>query len=183
MRGGHWLRLTDWVQQLAPRRVATLEAIYLTPAAGQPMQRVTSATLGDRGLVGDRYAVAAGHWQGPDGCAVTLIRAEDLERIERRAGVAVLGGEHRRNLVVRGLPRGALESGTLVIGPVVLQVVGARPPCGYLERLTQPGMVRALRGRGGACARVRTPGPMGVGDIVRWEAVGSGTSAGDGGTN
>lgn len=180
------MRLLEWGLRLLPpwgrHRPATLEAIYLAAGAGEPMQPVTSITLGDQGLMGDRYAVGAGHWQGPDGCAVTLIRAEDLEWIARRRGLAVMDGEHRRNLVVRGLPRGALESGMLAIGPAALQVVGPRPPCGYLERLTRPGMVRALLGRGGACARVVTPGAIAVGDAVRWEAAQAGTSAGGGRT-
>lgn len=165
------LRLARILNRLRPagRRPAVLEAIYLAPAAGRPMVSVTTATLVAEGLAGDRYALGGGHWQGPDGCAVTLIRAEDLGRIHRRAGIALLAGEHRRNLVVRGLPRKALEEGVLHLGQAAsLEVAGPRPPCGYLERLTQPGVVRALRGRSGACARVAGPGPIGVGDPVRW---------------
>jgi MOSC domain-containing protein YiiM len=36
----------------------------------------------------------------------------------------------------------------------VLEYDRPRPPCGYVESLTQPGMTRALGRRGGICARV-----------------------------
>lgn len=172
--------LGDWLRRLLAGTPATLEAIYLAPAAGRPMQWVAEATLSGQGLEGDRYAAAAGHWQGPDGCAVTLIRAEDLGWVQRRTGIAVMAGEHRRNLVIRGLPRKALASGILRVGQARLAVLGPRPPCGYLERLTQSGMARALRGRSGACARVLTPGAVRRGDTVRWEPPFPGTPAGDG---
>ena len=95
-----------------------------------------------------------------------LIRAEALDRIRRRTGLAVSAGEHRRNLVVRGLSRRALERERITIGSVVFAVQGPRPPCGYLERLTEPGMARALRGRSGICLRVAEPGALAVGDGV-----------------
>ncbi|HKJ70867.1 MAG TPA: MOSC domain-containing protein [Gammaproteobacteria bacterium] len=157
---------------LRRRRGAVVEAIYVAPEAGAPMRSLEAAEVSGAGLAGDRYAAGAGYWQGPDACAVTLIRAEDLERIARRTGLAVAAGEHRRNLVVRGLRRGDLEGGRLVIGEALLAPQGARPPCGYLERLTRPGMARALRGRSGVCLRVERAGTLRVGDIVR---IGPGT--------
>ncbi len=38
--------------------------------------------------------------------------------------------------------------------------------CRYIERLTQPGMTRALKGRGGICARVIGNGTVRVGDEI-----------------
>ncbi len=40
------------------------------------------------------------------------------------------------------------------IGEAVLEYDRPRPPCKHVQDLTQPGMTRALRGRGGICARV-----------------------------
>jgi MOSC domain-containing protein YiiM len=128
--------------------------------------------VGPGGLAGDRYATGSGHWQGPDACPVTLIRAEDLARIERRTELPLAAGEHRRNLVVRGLRRRDLAGGRVRIGDAVLVITAPRPPCGYLERLTRPGMVRALNGRSGVCLRPETPGTLRLGDAVRPEPAG-----------
>lgn len=146
-----------------------LEAIFVAPAAGAAMRPVSSVAVSEAGLAGDRYALASGHWQGPDACPVTLIRGEDVDRIGRRSGLPLAAGEHRRNLVVRGLRQGDLAGARLIIGEVVFAVIGPRPPCGYLERLTRPGMARALRGRSGVCLRVVQGGTLARTDAVRCE--------------
>ena len=150
------------------RSPPALEAIFVAPRAGDPMQAVASARAQDSGLAGDRYAEGAGHWLGPDACAVTLIRAEDVDRIQRRSGLSLSSGEHRRNLVVRGLRMRQPVGSRLRIGDAVLVVVAPRPPCGYLERLTQRGMARALGRRSGFCLRVVQAGDMRTGDPVHW---------------
>lgn len=147
-------------------RVGRLEAIFLAEAAGAPVRAVSRIEAVAGGLAGDRYAVGRGHWRATDACQVTLIRAEDLDRIRRRTALPVLAGEHRRNLVVRGLRPRDLAAGHLRIGGAVFAVQGPRPPCGYLETLTLPGMARALRGRSGICLRVEEPGQLAVGDEV-----------------
>lgn len=158
---------------LRRRPGAVLEAVFLAEAAGAPMRPVAAVEVGSAGLAGDRYAAGNGHWQGPDACPVTLIRAEDLARIEARTGLPLTAGEHRRNLVVRGLRRRDLAGGRLCIGGAVLAIMGPRPPCGYLERLTRTGMVRALNGRSGVCLRAEGAGTMHPGDAVRVEAADS----------
>ena len=151
------------------KKPATLEAIFLAPESGAPVVAVAEAAAEETGLVGDRYAAEQGFWRGPDACPVTLIRAEDLEQIQRRHHLAVAAGEHRRNLVVRGLPSAELTDGVLALGDVRLRLTGPRPPCGHLERLTQRGMVRALRKSGGACARIIQPGALHAGMAIHKE--------------
>lgn len=164
--------------RLLGRRQPVLEAIFLAPAAGRPMAEGTAVRVEAGGLAGDRYAVGEGFWHGPDACAVTLIRGEDLDRIQRRTGLPLSAGEHRRNLVVRGLRPQSGSGGLIGIGEAVLAVAGPRPPCGYLEQLTRPGMARALRGRSGLCMRVVQPGRLQVGDPVRWiDGAGAGFEA------
>ncbi|SFD93831.1 MOSC domain-containing protein [Thiohalospira halophila DSM 15071] len=157
-----WPRSTD-------KKSATLEAIFLAPEAGAPVVAVAKATVGEAGLVGDRYAAQKGFWRGPDACPITLIRAEDLDLIQRRHHLAVTAGEHRRNLVVRGLPSRQLTDGVLVLGDVRLRLTVPRPPCLYLERLTQRGMGRALRKSGGVCARIIQPGSLHAGMAIHKE--------------
>lgn len=154
--------------RLLGRAPAVLEAIFVAPTAGAPMAEVAAIRAEADGLVGDRYAADAGYWRGPDACPVTLIRAEDVDRIQRRSGLPLAAGEHRRNLVVRGLRSRHLPGGRIRIGDAVLAVTAPRPPCGYLERLTRRGMARALRGRSGFCLRVVRPGQMRQGDTVHW---------------
>jgi MOSC domain-containing protein YiiM len=69
--------------------------------------------------------------------------------------------------VVAGLDLRRLERGTrLRVGPVVFEVSGPRPPCGYLERLSGPGIARALRRDAGICLRAVSGGIIRCGDPV-----------------
>lgn len=131
--------------------------------------------LAGRGLAGDRYAVAAGTYSGqrlPDAQrAVTLIESETLDAVRAESGI-VLGGAHtRRNLVTRGVALDDLVGASFRVGEVELFGVGLAPPCAYLESLTQPGVLRALTGRGGIRAEILVGGTLRVGDIVQVAAV------------
>jgi MOSC domain-containing protein YiiM len=94
-----------------------------------------------RGLEGDRYFRGIGTYSDyPDqrGRHLTLIEADALER----AGIE--GAAARRNLVVSGLELGRLVDKRFRIGDV--ECLGRRlcEPCEHLERLTRPGVLRAL---------------------------------------
>ena len=133
----------------------TVEAIFITARGGTKMERVVEVeALAGLGLKGDRYCLGTGYWTGVDQCQLTLIAAEDLDEILKTTGVRVGDGEHRRNLVTRGVRLGDLSGRTFQVGGVVLEYDCPRPPCGYIESLTQAGMTRALGGRAGICARV-----------------------------
>lgn len=150
------------------RPVGVLTGIYVAEQAGAPMQeRGEGELLAGRGLAADRYAEGRGYYRLTDACQVTVIDGRALARIERRTGVGLGRGQHRRNLVVEGVELRDLRPGTaLRIGPAVLEVARPRPPCGYLERLTEPGIVRALRRDAGLCLRVVTGGLIRRGDRV-----------------
>jgi MOSC domain-containing protein YiiM len=125
--------------------------------------------LVDRGLADDRYALGRGFWRLVDGCQVTLILAEDLQRAERRHGLPLDAGQHRRNLVVSGLSGVELRGRSLRIGEALLAWHRVRPPCGYLDRVSGAGMAKALGRFGGHCLRVREGGSIRVGDRVTLE--------------
>ena len=118
------------------------------------------------GLAEDRYATGRGFWRLIDGCDVTLIHAEDLARAERRHGLSLNAGAHRRNLVVSGLARDELRGRHIRIGDALLEWHRVRPPCGYLDRVSRAGTVKALRRLSGHCLRVRESGRIKVGDSV-----------------
>jgi MOSC domain-containing protein YiiM len=130
----------------------------------QPRAQVRAMV--DVGLDQDRYATGRGFWRLTDGCQVTLIREEDLLRSERRHGIALGAGQHRRNLVVAGVRSADLRSCSLRIGQSLLEWHRVRPPCGYLDRIAGPGTAKALGRNAGHCFRVREAGLINVGDQV-----------------
>lgn len=147
---------------------ATVDALFIASAGGEPMRRVERVlAIAGRGLEADRYATRRGYWTDVDECHVTLIQAEDLDAIAAGSGVSVENGEHRRNLVTRGVDLRGLAGWRFRVGEAVFHYDRPRPPCRYIERLTQPGMTRALAARrGGICARVVESGLIRVGDAI-----------------
>jgi MOSC domain-containing protein YiiM len=146
-----------------------VEGIYVARGAGAPMDRVEEvAALEGCGLAGDRYCEGTGHWSRfGRTCQVTLTAAEDLEAIEKEAGIRVRNGEHRRNVVTRGISLKALRRGERFrVGELAFEYRGPRSVCRYIERLTEPGMTQALKGRGGICARVVENGTLRVSDEI-----------------
>jgi MOSC domain-containing protein YiiM len=134
-----------------------VEAIYVAQRGGARPERVGEVrALEGRGLEGDRYSEGTGHWSrfGMRACEVTLVEAEDLEAMEGGAGVRVTDGEHRRNVVIRGLDLDDLRRKRFRIGEAIFEYQKPCSICRHVERLTEPGMTEALKGRGGICARV-----------------------------
>ena len=134
----------------------TVEEIYVAPEGNVDMQRVAEArALVGGGLEGDRYCKGTGYWtKFGDVCEVTLIEAEDLEEIQDEVGLRVRNGEHRRNIITRGVRLGDLKGTRFKIGEAILEYDRPRPPCRHVQELTEPGMTGALKRRGGICARV-----------------------------
>ncbi len=157
----------------AARRI---EAIFIATRGSAAMRRVEQVdAIANRGLAGDRYLERTGYWTGVDECEVTLIRGEDLDEIHRATGLHVHDGEHRRNLITRGVQLDGLVGRRFRIGEAVLCYDRPRPPCGHVQQLTERGMTRALYGRGGICARVVKSGRIRVGDaLVVLDSSGSG---------
>jgi MOSC domain-containing protein YiiM len=148
--------------------MGVIEAIYVTGSGGAPMQQVIEVqAIEGRGLAGDRYLMRTGYWTGVDECEVTLIEAEGLEDVEANTDVRVSSGEHRRNIVTRGVHLRELAGKRFSIGDAVFRYDRPRPPCRYIATLTQRGMTKALgRHRGGICARVVSTGVIRVGDAL-----------------
>src|SRR5215210_2223049 len=146
-----------------------VQGIFFAPEGGTKMRSVQAATaLEGCGMEGDRYCAETGHWSRFGRvCEVTFIAAEDLHDIERETGVGVRNGEHRRNLVTTGISLKALRRGERFrVGEVAFEYRGPRSVCQYIERLTEPGMTQALKGRGGICASVIENGTVRVGDEI-----------------
>jgi len=129
--------------------------IFVAPEGGVNMLAVDEVeALAGCGLKGDRYCRRNGYWTGVDECEVTLIESECLDQIRAQTGISIESGEHRRNLVTQGVRLESLLGKRFQVGKAILEYDRPRPPCGYIESLTEAGMTRALLGRGGICARV-----------------------------
>jgi MOSC domain-containing protein YiiM len=122
----------------------------------------------DGGLVADRYLRGTGYYSPYDVCEVTLLEAEAIETIHEEFGIDLWDGRHRRNIVTRGVSLHDLLETTFCIGTVELRGTRPRPPCTHVERVAdEEGVARALgEDRGGICARVLSPGRIGVGDSI-----------------
>lgn len=150
-------RLADLVARHAhPGRV---DWIGLRGAKRGPMTVVPSVELTNDGLSGDRAR--------PGKRAVTLIQAEHLPVIAAllRRG-AVTPEDMRRNLVVSGINLAALKGRRLRIGTAVLELTKICAPCSRMEDTFGPGGYSAIRGHGGWCAQILSPGAVILGDSV-----------------
>ena len=148
-----------------------VEGIFMTGEGSAAMERVEEVrTIEGRGIEGDRYCEGTGFWTNyGDVCQVTLISSEDLDYIENELGIGVANGEHRRNIVTRGVDLGDLRRKRFRVGETLLEYDRPRPPCRHVQDLTAPGMTRALKGRGGICARVIEAGVIRSQDAIEVE--------------
>ncbi|CAN5793695.1 MOSC domain-containing protein [soil metagenome] len=148
-----------------------VEGIYVTGEGSAAMGRVEEVrTVAGCGIEGDRYCAGTGYWtRYGDVCEVTLIEGEDLDYIENELGIGVKSGEHRRNFITRGIRLGDLRRKKFRIGEAVLEYDRPRPPCRHVQDLSERGMTRALKGRGGICAKVVRAGSIRVQDIIETE--------------
>ena len=146
-----------------------IESIFIAPAAKAPLVAVAEAVaIAARGLEGDRYAVEAGsfsRWPG-SGRHLTFIEAEAVEAVLSETGIDVGNGRHRRNLVTRDVRLDDLIGRRFRIGGVLLRGERQCQPCEFLERLTEPGVLEALKGRGGLRAEILEGGAIRAGDAI-----------------
>ena len=148
-----------------------VEGIYVTSQGSAAMERVEEVTTVEGcGIEGDRYCEGTGFWtRYGDVCQVTLIEGEDLDFIENELGISVKDGQHRRNIITRGVRLLDLRRKRFRVGEVLLEFDRSRPPCRHVQDLSEPGMTRALKGRGGICARVVEAGQIRAQDAIAVE--------------
>lgn len=151
------------------RHSGVVRAICVAPAARAPMACVAEVrAVAERGLEGDRYFLGTGsfsRWAGT-GRNVTLVEEEALEAVRAGTGIDLSGGRSRRNIVTAGVRLAALNGRKFRIGDAVMRGTRECAPCKHLERLTEPGVEAALKGRGGLRAEILQGGVIHVGDII-----------------
>ena len=109
-----------------------VEGIFVTAEGSAAMERVDEVqTVEGCGIEGDRYCEGTGFWtRYGDVCQVTLIEGEDLDYIQNELGIGVKDGQHRRNIVTRGIRLRDLRKKTFRIGETAPQL---RPPASALQ--------------------------------------------------
>lgn len=136
--------------------------IFKQPALGP-------VTVGRLGLAGDHVADAR-HHGGPDQALYLYSRA-DYAWWEEQLGRPLAPGSFGENLTLDAWwPDGPRLGDRIQVGAVVLELCGARIPCGTLAaRMDDPRFVKrfAAARRPGAYARVLVEGTAQAGD--RWE--------------
>lgn len=144
-----------------------VEGLFIAErASGETVSQEEVIAVADRGLKGDRYFYHRGsysHWPGR-GRDVTLIEAEVLASLPDSC--AISGAQARRNIVTRGLRLNDLVGQFFQLGEVVLCGVRLCEPCPHLDKLTHPGVMAALLGRGGLRADIIEGGVIRVGDVI-----------------
>lgn len=136
----------------------TVVAIHIGEEEGGPLHSVDSVrAIAGKGLEGDRHFHSEG---APAGQALTLVEREAVE------GVGLETGATRRQLTVTGVRLNDLVGKRFTVGDVECYGVELCEPCGHLQSLTRPGIVKALAHRAGINADILSDGSIAVGAPV-----------------
>jgi MOSC domain-containing protein YiiM len=149
----------------APSDAGSVEVLSLAANAGEPAQLVNAArALAGRGLEGDRHVAGTGTFpSGMPGSALTMIEAEVCESFDP----PLEAGEHRRNVVTRGIDLNGLVGHEFMIGEVRCRGMRLCEPCTVVQRYAGRPVLRALVHRGGLRADILHDGDIHLGDQVR----------------
>lgn len=99
--------------------------------------------------------------------AVTLVQAEHLAVIGSYLGRGPVDPAHlRRNILVEGINLVGLKHRVFRLGEAELELSVICAPCSRMEETFGEGGYSAVRGHGGWCASVVTPGLVRIGDKV-----------------
>ena len=149
----------------APLRAGLIEAIYVSPSAGEPAASLQAArALPGKGLEGDRHVTGDGTFpSGLPGSALTLIEAEVCESFDPPLGP----DDHRRNVVTRGVALNDLVGHEFTLGAVRCKGMRLCEPCTVVQRYAGRPVLRALVHRGGLRADILADGEIAVGDEIR----------------
>jgi MOSC domain-containing protein YiiM len=133
-----------------------VEAIHVGDEGVPELREVDSVTvLAGKGVVGDRHFFPDG---AKPGQALTLVEAEEVERVE------LAPGETRRQITVRGIRLNDLVGKRFRVGGIECVGVELCEPCKHLESMTRPGIIKDLAHRAGLNADVLNDGTIAIGD-------------------
>lgn len=149
----------------SPAAEGTITGIFVAPSAGAPAEpREEVRTIPGGGLEGDRHTTGDGTFpSGMPGSALTLIEAEVCDSFDPPLDA----GEHRRNVMTRGIDLNALVGHDFEVGEVRCRGMRLCEPCTVVDGYASRPVLRELVHRGGLRADILTEGVVRVGDPVR----------------
>lgn len=139
-----------------------LVGIFLKRAHTGPMDPAETATLDEKGLVGNANR---GGFR-----AVTILSSERWAELMAEVGASLGPQARRANLVVSGVNLENSRGKTLRVGSCRLRIGGETRPCELMEEAAS-GLMTAMQSHwgGGAYAVVVDGGPIALGDTVSWD--------------
>ena len=178
LEDGFMLSALDIAVALPPRPAApgatgSVVALWVAPTAGAPPTSWEAVSaLAGRGLEGDRHVTGDGTFpSGLPGSALTLIEDEVCASF----APPLDPGEHRRNVVTRGIDLNALVGHEFTIGAVPCRGMRLCEPCKVVDRYAARPILRALVHRAGLRADILADGEIRVGDEIRVADPGTGS--------
>jgi hypothetical protein len=146
-------------------------AVFLAAeAGGVPLEASEVRAVVGQGLEGDRYFLGEGTFvkngEIKPRQETTFIEVEAIEAARNDYGVPLSLGEHRRNIVTRGVPLNHLVGREFTVGDVRLRGLKLCEPCAHMESLSKPGVRKALTHRGGLRAQILKSGTIRPGDAI-----------------
>lgn len=140
----------------------TLVGIFIKRAHAGPMDAVTTATLDEKGLVGNANR---GGFR-----AITIMSIERWHDLMNEVGASLGLEERRANLVVSGIDLENSRGKVLRLGACRILIGGETRPCEIMEEAAA-GLQVAMQSRwgGGAYGTVVDGGPIAVGDPAMWD--------------
>jgi len=150
-----------------------IEHIYVASRSGDPMRALARAELiAGCGIRGDRNFTEGNATAPPNDAQITLIAAEEIERVCRETGLRIDWGDPRRNVVTRGVALHELVGREFRVGNALVTGVELCEPCATLgRRLATPevpaaAVAAAFAHRAGLRGRITSGGAIAPGDAV-----------------
>ena len=146
----------------APNPTGRVLGIATRPRPGAGMIPAQTAEIEATGLAGEKRPGRKRQ--------VSLLSREAWEAALTEAGADLAWTTRRANLLVEGLDLAETTGRRLRVGDAVLEITAETEPCDLMDRC-HAGLQSALTPdwRGGASARVITPGRVSIGDPVHFE--------------
>lgn len=139
-----------------------VEAVFIAAEHGERPHPVDAAiAVAGKGLEGNRYFDTGRPEQ-----ELTLIEAEQLERVAAEAGLQIDAAATGRNLLTRGVDLNALVGRRFRVGALECRGIELCEPCRTMEGRTAPGAIKALVHRAGLNAEILVGGEVRPGDAV-----------------
>jgi MOSC domain-containing protein YiiM len=140
----------------------SIEAIFISAQrGGMPYPVESVRAVAGKGLEGNRYFDTGRPHQ-----ELTLIEAEQLERVAAEDGLDIDAAATGRNLLTRGVDLNALVGKRFRVGAIECRGVELCEPCTTLEARTVPGALKALVHRAGLNAEILVDGELRPGDEI-----------------